>query len=52
VLWGELDPWLRPELGETYARRLPQSRHTRIAGRHWPWLDDPAVIDHVAAFLG
>jgi pimeloyl-ACP methyl ester carboxylesterase len=25
----------------------------RVAGAgHWPWLDDPGVIDLVASFLG
>jgi pimeloyl-ACP methyl ester carboxylesterase len=52
VLWGQRDPWLGPELGESYARRLPRARLERsVGGGHWPWLDDAAVVDHVAAFV-
>jgi pimeloyl-ACP methyl ester carboxylesterase len=52
VIWGQRDPWLGPELGDAYARRLPDARLERVASAgHWPWLDDPAVVDHVAAFV-
>ncbi len=52
VLWGEDDPWLPPEFGETYAASLPNSSLERIPrARHWPWLDQPDVIERVAAFL-
>ena len=52
VLWGEQDPWLDPGIGATYAEVLPDATLERIpdAG-HWPWLDRPAVIDRVVAFL-
>jgi pimeloyl-ACP methyl ester carboxylesterase len=52
VIWGECDPWLPPKLGEDYAERLPDARLERIADAgHWPWLDQPTVIDRVAEFL-
>jgi pimeloyl-ACP methyl ester carboxylesterase len=53
VLWGQRDPWLAPELGRSYATRLGSATLDPIdeAG-HWPWLDDPAVVDRVADFLG
>ncbi len=53
VLWGQRDPWLAPELGRSYATRLGSATLEPIdeAG-HWPWLDDPAVVDRVADFLG
>jgi pimeloyl-ACP methyl ester carboxylesterase len=52
VIWGERDPWLPIELGESYAATLPRGALERVpdAG-HWPWLDQPSVVDRVAAFL-
>jgi pimeloyl-ACP methyl ester carboxylesterase len=53
VIWGEADPWFAATYGEAYAARLPNAQLHRIpqAG-HWPWLDQPSVIELVAAFLG
>jgi pimeloyl-ACP methyl ester carboxylesterase len=52
VVWGERDPWFGPELADAYAARLPNATVERIpdAG-HWPWLDQPSVVDLVADFL-
>jgi pimeloyl-ACP methyl ester carboxylesterase len=52
VVWGERDPWLGPELADAYAGRLPQAAARRVpdAG-HWPWRDDPRVVETVAEFL-
>jgi pimeloyl-ACP methyl ester carboxylesterase len=52
VLWGEDDPWFPVGLAEAYAASLPRASLERIphAG-HWPWLDQPSVVDRVAAFL-
>jgi pimeloyl-ACP methyl ester carboxylesterase len=52
VVWGERDPWFAPRFADAYATRLPQASETRIpdAG-HWPWRDDPRVIEIVAEFL-
>ena len=52
VIWGERDPWLPYELGERYAATLPHARLERVAeAGHWPWLDQPGVVDRVAGFL-
>jgi pimeloyl-ACP methyl ester carboxylesterase len=52
VLWGERDPWLSPDLGAGYAARLPQAVLERVPGAgHWPWLDQPLLIDRIADFL-
>jgi pimeloyl-ACP methyl ester carboxylesterase len=52
VLWGELDPWLDPAFAQRYATLLPHADAEQIAGAgHWPWLDQPEVIDRIAAFL-
>jgi pimeloyl-ACP methyl ester carboxylesterase len=51
VVWGEEDPWVSPGFGETYAHTLPEAQLLRVSGAgHWPWLDQPSVIDRVAAF--
>ncbi len=52
VVWGELDPWLDPSLADAYAQRLPRAELERTAGAgHWPWLDQPRVIERVTAFV-
>jgi pimeloyl-ACP methyl ester carboxylesterase len=53
IIWGQRDPWLAPHLGEAYAGALPNASLVPVANAgHWPWLDEPAVIDRVADFLG
>lgn len=52
VLWGGRDPYIPPRFGEELARRLPQGAfELRSEAGHWPWADDPAVIERVSAFL-
>ena len=52
VVWGERDPWLAADFADAYGQRLPDATVERIAGAgHWPWLDAPAVIDRLAAFV-
>jgi len=53
VVWGERDPWLSIELADAYAARFSNAKLERVrdAG-HWPWLDQPQLIDRVAAYLG
>jgi pimeloyl-ACP methyl ester carboxylesterase len=52
VVWGERDPWMDPVFASRYADRLPHAHLERVAGAgHWPWLDQPQVIDTVASFL-
>jgi pimeloyl-ACP methyl ester carboxylesterase len=52
ILYGERDPWIAPGVAESYATLMPgaESRTLPDAG-HWPWLDDPGVIDTLARFL-
>ena len=52
VVWGERDPWLGPALADAHAARLPAATVRRIpdAG-HWPWLDQPEVVETVTSFL-
>jgi pimeloyl-ACP methyl ester carboxylesterase len=53
VLWGDADPWFPSRFADAYAARLADAtvEHISDAG-HWPWLDQPHVVDRVAAFLG
>lgn len=52
VLWGEQDPWLAPSFADAYAQRLTGSELERVAGAgHWPWLDQPSVIERVTSFI-
>ncbi len=52
VIWGELDPWLGPELGRRYAELLRGARLELIADAgHWPWLEDSSVIEIASAFM-
>jgi pimeloyl-ACP methyl ester carboxylesterase len=52
VVWGERDPWLPASFADAYAARLPNATLIRIpdAG-HWPWLDQPALLDQLQAFV-
>lgn len=52
VLWGERDRYLPARFGHELAGRLPSAscEVTSEAG-HWPWLDDPAVVDRIGRFL-
>jgi pimeloyl-ACP methyl ester carboxylesterase len=52
VVWGEEDPWLAPSYADAYARRLTQAELQRTPGAgHWPWLDQPTVVDRVSEFV-
>jgi pimeloyl-ACP methyl ester carboxylesterase len=53
VVWGDHDSYLPPSFADAYGQALPDARvlHFPDAG-HWPWLDDPAVVDGVIDFLG
>jgi pimeloyl-ACP methyl ester carboxylesterase len=52
VVWGDHDPWFGVEFAEAYAEALPRATLERIpdAG-HWPWLDQPRVVELVAEFI-
>jgi pimeloyl-ACP methyl ester carboxylesterase len=52
VIWGERDRWFRVEFAEAYRETLPHATLERIGDAgHWPWLEDPRVIDLVADFI-
>jgi pimeloyl-ACP methyl ester carboxylesterase len=52
VVWGEGDPYVGLVEGERYARVLPQARLRTVPGvGHWPWREEPALVDEIVAFL-
>jgi pimeloyl-ACP methyl ester carboxylesterase len=52
VLWGDRDPYLPLRFGAAYALALPKAK-LEVAGDagHWPWLDDPSLIDRILEFV-
>jgi pimeloyl-ACP methyl ester carboxylesterase len=51
VVWGS-DPYIPLEFGRLYAERLPGAELLAVPGAgHWPWIDDPSVLDSVVGFL-
>jgi pimeloyl-ACP methyl ester carboxylesterase len=52
IIRGVCDPWIPAIFGEKYGRALPNATlETLPDAGHWPWLDDPRVIDLVATFV-
>lgn len=52
VVWGQRDAYLGPEQGRRYAERLPNAQLLEVPdGGHWPWIDDPSVVEQVVEFL-
>lgn len=52
VLWGGRDLYLPTRFARAYADVLPNSElDLRERAGHWPWIDDPTVIDRILAFL-
>lgn len=53
VLWGDRDLYLPTRFAHAYADALPGAEIEVLAGAgHWPWIDQPAVVDRVLGFLG
>jgi pimeloyl-ACP methyl ester carboxylesterase len=52
VLWGLRDRYLPARFGKAWAERLPNADLVEAprAG-HWPWVDEPELIDRVVSFL-
>ncbi len=52
VLWGDRDPYLPTRFGQAYARALPNAQlEIFAAAGHWPWVEDPSVVDRVVDFV-
>jgi pimeloyl-ACP methyl ester carboxylesterase len=54
VIWGEKDPYLDPSFARAYADAVGGPAEVDIveSAAHWPWYEQPPVIDRVAGFLG
>jgi pimeloyl-ACP methyl ester carboxylesterase len=51
VLWGERDPGQDADVAEAWSARLPEATFERVRdAAHWPWLDQPGLIDRVTEF--
>jgi pimeloyl-ACP methyl ester carboxylesterase len=52
VVWALRDRYIPEGFGRAYAERLPNAELLELprAG-HWPWIDEPDVVDRVVAFL-
>jgi pimeloyl-ACP methyl ester carboxylesterase len=52
VLWGDRDIYLPIRFARALADVLPNAElDIREGAGHWPWIDDPTVIDRVLGFL-
>ncbi|HEX6713772.1 MAG TPA: alpha/beta hydrolase [Thermoleophilaceae bacterium] len=53
IVWGAKDPYLDPKWAHGYADALGGPAEVEIVedAAHWPWYEQPRVIDRVAAFL-
>ncbi len=52
VLWGDRDPYIPISFASDFAAALPDSQLETLEGAgHWPWIDDPTVVDQVIGFL-
>ena len=52
VLWGSRDPYMATRFASAYAEALPAAElDVREDAGHWPWIDDPSLIDRVVDFL-
>ena len=53
MVWGGRDPYFPTRFARDYAEVLRNSELAVFdAAGHWPWLDEPRVIDRVVDFLG
>jgi pimeloyl-ACP methyl ester carboxylesterase len=52
VVWGMRDRYLPARFGAAWAERLRDAELVELpeAG-HWPWIDDPSVVDRLIRFL-
>jgi pimeloyl-ACP methyl ester carboxylesterase len=51
VVWGDRDPYLPLRFGQDYAGVLGADLQVAQGAGHWPWLEQPELIERTAAFL-
>ena len=53
IVWGAHDPYVPSHFASAYAEALGGESEVEVldTAGHWPWLDEPEVIDRVSGFL-
>jgi pimeloyl-ACP methyl ester carboxylesterase len=53
VIWGDRDTYLPLSFAHSLGDALGGPAEVEVVegARHWPWFDDPGVVERVAAFL-
>ena len=52
VAWGARDPFIGLEFAYAYANALHAELEILPDAGHWPWLDDPELVERITGFLG
>jgi pimeloyl-ACP methyl ester carboxylesterase len=52
IVWGDRGPYIPARFGDALAEALPEGRALHVADAgHWPWHDQPKLVDDVIGFL-
>lgn len=53
IVWGENDPYIDTSFAQAYADTLGGEATVRMVpgAGHWPWHDEPSLVNEVAGFL-
>jgi pimeloyl-ACP methyl ester carboxylesterase len=52
VVWGLKDRYLPARFGRDYAARLPDAELIEApSAGHWPWIDEPGLVERMVRFL-
>jgi pimeloyl-ACP methyl ester carboxylesterase len=52
IIWGDRDLYLPTRFAEAYTQALPSSQLKVVPGAgHWPWLEQPQLIEEVLEFV-
>lgn len=52
IIWGDRDIYLPTRFAEAYTQALPNAELEIAPGvGHWPWLEDPKLVDKVLEFV-
>lgn len=53
IVWGREDPYIPESFARSYAEALGGSVELELADQasHWPWIDQPRLVDRIAAFV-
>jgi pimeloyl-ACP methyl ester carboxylesterase len=53
VVWGDSDRYLPTEFAHAYAEALGGTAEVDVVEQagHWPWIDQPRVVDRICSFV-